>query len=149
MEKLYICIPADSLRRTACGSIDGILFFQVKGLVFPAEGWWDFPPYLLQDWIQLLTSYALGSTDCIQMRFRDGPYWIGLTRTDSGSEAAFFKGSACVSRFDLDLPFFVRQFMRACSAVTSHFPDPKDKDLSTILDRMPMLRKALDHIRNS
>jgi hypothetical protein len=71
----------ESLRRSASGSITGILHFSFGDNHFPGLGWSDFVLVILGWWIAALRSNDRN----ILLEFMDGPYRLRVTRSDDAA----------------------------------------------------------------
>ena len=89
---LEVVVDADSLQRTAAGSIIGTIYLQGPAGSFPSEYWSDFPVVLLNWWITGLGLVASGDRKSYSGDFMDGPYSFRI-EADTGDEGRIAWGN--------------------------------------------------------
>lgn len=68
-------------------SITGVVYFELDGAHFPAEGWNDFVVVITSWWLEALAALERGEKESV-LRFMDGPYWIALAKLDRNTVLA-------------------------------------------------------------
>ena len=63
---------------------DEVLYAELNGTYFPAEGWHDLVAADLEVWLPRLISFAMGHSDACTLPFMDGPACIKLYRQSDG-----------------------------------------------------------------
>ena len=71
---IEIVADSSSLKRSAMGSITGLIFLRSPSGAFPQEQWSDFSVVILAWWIDGLTEVVDKQKHSFEGMFMDGPY---------------------------------------------------------------------------
>ncbi|MCX7428856.1 MAG: hypothetical protein NTW96_24925 [Planctomycetia bacterium] len=141
-----IVVDVNSVEFVRNADATGVLFWNVGGLDFPADGWSDFPFVLLGWWCDAMIRILRGESESEQLWFMDGPFRIDLTAKESDLIVAFVDrrgGENVVAEARVHVSVVARDILMASEALTRLCQAKEQSD-----PELGMLRTSSDSLRS-
>ena len=116
---IEIVADSSSLKRSAMGSITGLIFLRSPNGAFPEEQWSDFSVVILAWWIAGLTEVVDKRTHSFEGMFMDGPYAFRVESNDGRTgQIAWGKRGEETAVGTVDVPTLLRSAIDAGKLVS-------------------------------
>ena len=111
---IEIVADNSSLKRSAMGSITGVIFLRGRQGAFPQGQWSDFPVVILAWWIEGLTRIVQNQKQSFAGMFMDGPYAFRVESENGRTgQIAWGKRGEELAVGTVDVPAFLRSAIDA------------------------------------